>query len=60
MNLVEEDGFGQNDDWCGDINVFAADREALIPYPNTSECYSDPPGGTPVNAWIRYGWTQKF
>ncbi|HMG13497.1 MAG TPA: hypothetical protein VK571_09985 [Gemmatimonadaceae bacterium] len=60
MNLVEEDGFGQNDDWCGDINVFAADREQLIPYPNTSQCYSDPPGGTPVNAWIRYGWSIKY
>jgi hypothetical protein len=60
MNLVEEDGFGQNDDWCGDINVFAADREQLISYPNTSQCYSDPPGGTPVNAWIRYGWSPKY
>jgi hypothetical protein len=58
MNLVEEDGFGNNDDWCGDINFYAADNGLWANYPNsTSGCYR---AGYPYSASVRYYWTTKY
>jgi hypothetical protein len=61
MNLVEEDGFAMNDEWCGDINVYDYDRYQLMDYPDTFECHPEPPPQYYVPAaQIKYGWTQKF
>ena len=57
MNLVEEDGFGSNDDWCGDINVYDSGNEAQQDYPDTPECESE--YGLPPSANVIYGWTPK-
>jgi hypothetical protein len=57
MNLVEEDGFGNNDDWCGDINVTSAQNGYPVYYPNSTEgCYWS---GTQYSAWVQYIWTPK-
>ncbi|HWL41045.1 MAG TPA: hypothetical protein VNO75_12490 [Gemmatimonadaceae bacterium] len=64
MNLVEEDGGpGNNDDWCGDLNVTAAQNEGTIYYPNLGggcTAQDNPPiYNYPWSAWVVSGWTPK-
>jgi hypothetical protein len=57
MNLVEEDGLGNHDDWCGDRDVIAAYNGLQINYPNSADgCLWE---GTPYSAWIQFVWTRK-
>lgn len=59
MNLVEEDGFfGGNDDWCGDINVYAGDNGLWANYPNSVEGCAN--WNYPYSASVRYYWTKKY
>jgi hypothetical protein len=59
MNLVEEDGaWGGNDDWCGDINVYAQHNGQTVQYPSDSQGCTAHPEYYP-SAEVTYGWTPK-
>jgi hypothetical protein len=63
MNLVEEDGFGSNDDWCGDVNVGAAGNGQTAYWSNNQACvaHDNPPiYGYPWSAWMSFSWTPKY
>lgn len=59
MNLVEEDGsFGNHDDWCGDINVYAAQNGQFVYYPNSTQgCINT---YYTYSAKVKYSWTPRY
>lgn len=59
MNLVEEDGaWGGNDDWCGDINVYAQHNGQTVQYPSDWQGCTAHPEYYP-SAEVTYSWTPK-
>jgi hypothetical protein len=61
MNLVEEDGAPvNNDDWCGDFNVYSAQNGQAVFYPNDPQGCSANPPTYQYSAWVQYSWTPKY